>query len=270
MLKDIIETKSKARKITIFDHEHNFGEKQKKSKENIIIEEPMSLQNAWHTTGDGSPTDFNRQAGKVGNSYSDGYEPGVPRNRSHSSPSSTSSSPPLLIWEARGLSVPTKQFDEKKRPSQPLVIDDSRQRMVVQNSFEERRKLPKPTLLPKEVLQGAAARNFEAYSGPERAIVSQDEKRGLYAQDNKTNYVGGIDNTPVKKPSDYRDNKPKIPTEDNRATVTQGRQENSESKNEDGKVIVPNEAAKDSDGDLLARQRLAEVKRLVLNSPCLL
>jgi len=210
-----------------------------------------TLPYARHTTGDGFPTDFNRQSG---NSYSDGYEP-APRTRSPSPPSSTSSSPPLLSWEARGLSAPlSKQSDEKKRPSQPLVIDDSRQRMVVQNSFEERRKSPKPTLLPKEVLQGAAAARIEAYSGPERAIASQDESRELYAQDNKTKYVGGIDNTPIKKPSDYRDNKPKIPTQDNRATITQ----NSDSKNEDWKIVVPNESAKESDDDLLARQRLAE------------
>jgi hypothetical protein len=191
-----------------------------------------------------------------------------------------------LSWEARGLSAPTsKEYDEKKRPTQPLIIDDGRQRMVNQNSFEERRKSPKPTLLPPEVLRGAAARNletysgperavaarnFETYSGPERAIASQEENRGTYAGDNKTIYVGGIDNTPTKKPSDYRDVKPKIPTQDNRTTITQGRQENSESRNEDWRVVVPNEVAKESDDDLLARQRLAEVTKIVLLCACAL
>jgi hypothetical protein len=209
--------------------------------------------------------DFNRQSGYA---YNDGYKP-VPPPRSPSPPSSISSSPPLLSWQARGLSAPpSKVYDEKKRPATSLTADDNRQRIEGRNSFEERRQSPKPTLLPKEVLRRAAARSAEAYSVQERGSMPHEENRLLCAQDNKTNFVAGIDNTPIKKPSDYRDNKPKIPTQDNRSTIMQGRQENSGIKFDDWKVAVPNDATKESDDDLLVRQRLAEITKLFSKCWC--
>ena len=197
------------------------------------------------------------------------YNEYQPATKSPSPPSSGSNSPAYYSRENRAISPSNFQnYDERGRHSPPLIPEEIRKlSSITQNSFEERRHSPKPTLLPQEILRGAApnSRSLERSYGNERerSFAPGDDMSNLSSQ---TPDYGGVDQTPIKKPSQYGDIKQKRSSQDSnisnyRDAVNQAasNQFPGNVRNDDWKVVAAKQTDPAEDDDLLSRQKLAEV-----------